>query len=509
MSEILILGLAAGSLMVGAILGYFARQSIARRQANTLEAELQKKINKTREEAQSIILAAKQKATQALERIEQEEARRREEFSRTERFLRKKEDSLEEKDKLLFKREQELRQRIEELKETKEIIENLREEAEKQLEKTAALSQEEAKKEIFKNLEKTAQSEILERMRKLEAEGDERYQARAKEILVQTIERCALSQAQEVTTSTVSLPNEEIKGRIIGKEGRNIRTLEKLTGTEVIVDDTPEIVVISGFNPLRRQIAKIALEKLIRDGRIQPSRIEDEVERAKEEIASEIKKAGEQAVFETEVLGLDPKLIQVLGRLNFRSSYGQNVLLHSIEVAHLASALAAEVGADVEVCKRAGLLHDIGKALDYQVEGSHVDIGVKVLEKFGEAQEVIKAMRSHHEEYQAETLEAVIVKVADQISGARPGARKESLDEYLKRLENLEKVALEFSGIQAAYAIQAGRELRVFVRPEEIDDLRAHQMAKEIAKRIQEELKYPGEIKITLIREKRIVEYAR
>jgi ribonuclease Y len=312
-----------------------------------------------------------------------------------------------------------------------------------------------------------------------------------------------------LTTTTVALPSDEIKGRIIGKEGRNIKTLEKLTGVEIIVDETPEAVVISGFDPVRRQIAKNALEKLIQDGRIQPARIEEMVLKAEKEIAQQIKEAGERTVYDVGILDLDPKIIQLLGRLRFRTSYGQSVLLHSIEVAYLSGALASELNANVKIARKAGLLHDIGKSVDHQIQGSHVDIGIKILEKFKVEKEVIDAMKAHHEEYPAETIEAVIVQVADQISGARPGARKDTLENYLKRLEDLEGIALTFSGVQKAYAIQAGRELRVFVRPEEIDDFESKKLARDIANKVQEELRYPGEIKVIVIRENRIIEYAR
>ncbi|MFQ5722632.1 MAG: ribonuclease Y, partial [Candidatus Aminicenantales bacterium] len=367
----------------------------------------------------------------------------------------------------------------------------------------------EAKKELLESLEKEYQQEILEKMRKLEERGLEKYQKKAKEIVALAIQKCALSQAQELTTTTVHLPNEDIKGRIIGKEGRNIRALEQAAGVEVVVDETPEVVMISGFDPIRRQIAKTALEKLIQDGRIQPARIEDTVRQKESEIVSQIKEAGERAVYDTGIVGLEPKIIQLLGRLRFRTSYGQNVLLHSMEVSHLAAGLASELKANVRVAQKAGLLHDIGKAVDHQIQGSHTDIGMRILEKFGVEKEVIDAMKSHHEEYPAESLEAVLVGVADQISGARPGARKDTLENYLKRLEELEGIATSFDGVDKAYAIQAGREIRIFVRPEEVDDLGAKKIAREIAKRIQEELKYPGEIKVTLIRENRVVDYAR
>ncbi len=509
MSEILISIIGFVSLMVGSVLGYYARQSIAKRKAGTLEAEIQKKIKEVRARSQLIISEAKKQASEILEKARVQIEQRQENLLKTERFLRKKETSLEERDAFLDKKEQELKRKIQRLKEMKELIEELKKGAEKKLEEIAGISKSKAKEKLLETVEKECQKEIFERIKKMEKEGQERFERQAKEILASVIQRCAVSQAQEVTTSIVSLPNEEIKGRIIGKEGRNIKTLEKLTGTEIVIDETPEIAVISGFNPIRRQIAKTALERLIKDRRIQPARIEQEVKKAEEEIASQIKEAGEQAIFETGILGLDPKLIELLGRLNFRTSYGQNVLLHSIEVSHLAGALASELGANVQVCKKAGLLHDIGKSLDHQVEGSHVDIGIKILEKFGVEKEVIDAMKSHHGDCEPESLEAVLVQVADQISGARPGARKENLEEYLKRLEDLEKIALSFPGVEKAYAIQAGRELRVFANPEEIDDLEAYKLAKEIASKIQEELRYPGEIKVTLIRERRVVEYAK
>ncbi|MDP2930020.1 MAG: ribonuclease Y, partial [bacterium] len=366
-----------------------------------------------------------------------------------------------------------------------------------------------ARQELLNKVENESQMEILEKMKKLEEEGRDRFEKKAKEILSDVIQKQALSQVQEITTTTVALPSDEIKGRIIGKEGRNIKTLEKLTGVEVIIDETPQALVISGFDSIRRQIAKTALEKLVQDGRIQPARIEDEVAKAEIEIVKQIKEAGENAIFETGLLGLDIKLVQLLGRLKFRTSYGQNVLLHSIEVAHLAAGLAAEVGANIQIAKKAGLLHDIGKAVDQQIEGSHVDIGIKILEKFGVDPEVVLAMKSHHEDYPYGNIEAILVQTADQISGARPGARKDTVENYLKRLGDLEALATSFSGVEKAWALQAGREIRVFVKPEEIDDLAAKKMAKDIAEKIQEELKYPGEIKVNLIRELRVTERAR
>ena len=485
-------------LSLGSVLGYFARQSIARRDWKTIEAKIQKRIQKAKEEASQIFEEAKK---------EKDEKRR--ELLKTEEILLRRESILDRKISGFEIEQKEFREKVEKLKRIKEDLENLRTEALENLERIAGLDKEKAKTELFTNLEKEYQKEILEKMRKLEAEGEESFEKRAKEILATSVQKYALSQVQEITTSTISLPNEEIKGRIIGKEGRNIRTLERLTGIEIVVDETPETAVISGFDPIRREIAKSALEKLIKDGRIQPARIEEKVEEAKKEINSKIKEAGEAAVYELGLVGLDPRLIHLLGRLKFRTSYGQNVLLHSIEVAYLAQGLADEIGANSLICKKAGLFHDIGKAVDQQIEGSHVNIGIKILEKFGGEPEVIKAMKSHHGEYPVEILEAILVQSADQISGARPGARKDTLENYLKRLSDLENIATSFPGVEKAWALQAGREIRVFIKPEEIDDLAAKKLARDIANRIQEELRYPGEIKVNVIRETRVIEYAK
>ena len=503
----LIVGIVAISL--GSILGYYARQSIAKRNYRTIEARLQKKISQAKTQTEEILAAATKEANQILEATKKETDERRTALFKTERVLLQRENILENKLSTFESEERAFQEKVRKLREIKESLEGFKTEALEKLERISGLPREEAKKELLENLEKEYQKEILEKMRRLESQGQEQFERKAKEILAQAIQKFALSQAQEITTTTVPLPSEEIKGRIIGKEGRNIRTLEKLTGVEIIVDETPEAVVISGFDPIRRQIAKTALEKLIQDGRIQPARIEEKVEVAQREIASQIREAGEQAIYDTGLVGFDPKLVQLLGRLRFRSSYGQNVLLHSIEVSHLAAALAAEIGANSSVCKKAGLLHDIGKAVDQQVEGSHTDIGIKILEKFGVEKEVIDAMKSHHEEYPYQSVEAVIVQAADQISGARPGARKDTLENYLRRLGDLENIALSFPGVEKAWALQAGREIRVFVKPEKVDDFSAKKLAREIADKIQEELKYPGEIKVNLIRENRVVEYAK
>ncbi|MBU4298461.1 ribonuclease Y [Patescibacteria group bacterium] len=509
MDQFILLLVVIFTLVFGSVLGYYARQSIARKKLGTIEEKLRKRLDETKKEAEKILSQAQEKAKGIIETAKKEEDKRREELIKTERFLLKREDNLDSRLQVLERKEQEFRQRVEKLKEIKGTIEGLRKEALAQLERVSGLTKEEAKKELFLGLEREAQKDILEKLRKLETAGWEQYEKKAKEILAIAIQKCAISQAQEITTTQVVLPSDEIKGRIIGKEGRNIRAFERLTGVELIVDETPGLVLISGFDPVRRQIAKIALDKLILDGRIQPARIEEMVKKAEEEIDSQIKAAGEQTVYEVGVLDLEPRLIQLLGRLKFRTSYGQNVLLHSIEVAYLASALAEEMGADSLLCKKAGLLHDIGKAVDQQIEGSHVDIGIKILEKFKVDSRVISAMKSHHEEYPYESLEAVLVQVGDQISGARPGARKDTLENYLKRLTDLEQVATSFAGVKKAWALYAGREIRVFVKPGEIDDLGMKKLAKEIANQIQEELRYPGEIKVNVIRENRVVEYAK
>ncbi len=496
-------------LTVGSILGYYTRQSIARRKSDVIETRLKNKVNQVKKEVEEIRKRAQEKSDQLIEKANKEVETQRREIFQAEKLLMKKENLLNEKYTDIEEKEKEITARTEKLKKVKESLEILQKEEEQKLEKIAGLSKEEAKKELIDKLEKENQQEILERIRKLEANGFEKYQERAKEILTQAIQKLALSQSQEITTTTVSLPSDEIKGRIIGKEGRNIKTLEKLTGVEIIVDDTPEAVVISGFDPVRRHVAKYALEKLIRDGRIQPARIEKTVQEAEEQVLSQIKQAGEKAVYDLGIIDFDPKLVQLLGRLYFRTSYGQNALMHSLEVAYLSGALAAELGLDVKTAQKAGLLHDIGKAVDHQIEGSHVDIGLKILEKFNMPEKIKEAMKSHHEEYPYSSLESVIVQTADQISGARPGARKDNLENYMKRLEELEGVATSFSGIEKAYAIQAGRELRVFVNAREIDDYELKKIAKEIAARVQEELRYPGEIKVLVIRENRVVEYAR
>jgi len=504
-----ILAAAIVGIFLGSILGYIARAALIRKRAGTIEKRLRKQIDDTKNEVEELQTNAQAKADKIIELARQDESIRREEMLKAEKFLAQRERILQTKISDAEKKDRELQKQEETLENlSRKLQEAILKETEK-LEKIASLSAQEAKDILLKRIETESKQDLLERMQKLEETGKETLKERAQRILATAIQKYALSQAQETTVTTVALPSDKVKGRIIGKEGRNIKTFEKITGVEVLIDETPEVVIISSFSPIRRHVAKIALEKLIEDGRIQPARIEEVVKAAEDEIAEEIKKAGEAAVFDTNVIDLPPKIVELLGRLKFRTSFGQNVLLHSIEVSHLAGMMAAEIGANTKICKKAGLLHDIGKALDQQVEGSHVDIGIKIMEKFAIDKDIIAAMKSHHEEYPYETPEAQIIQAADQISGARPGARKDTLENYLKRLEDLEKVATAFEGVEKAYAIQAGREIRIFVKPDNIDDYGAKKMAQEIAKRIQEELNYPGEIKVVVIREKRIIEFAK
>lgn len=478
-------------------------------QKGSMENKIKQAFLEAKDQAQKIVSDAEASAdkivSEAKEKLEEKESQ-----------LKKTEDRLVKKDELLDKRQMdidkegdELKRKVEEIRLAKEKVDKIETEKTKELQKIAGLSLEEAKEELMSSIEKQYEEDLLVRIKKLENEGGEKYEQKSKEILSTVIQRLSTSTVPEVMSTTVDIPSDDIKGKIIGKEGRNIRAFEKATGVEVIIDDTPGSIVLSSFDPVRRQIAKTALENLIADGRIQPAKIEELVEKAKEEVSRVIKEKGEQAAYEVGVLNLDPRILLILGRLHFRTSYGQNVLQHAVEVAHLSGMLAEELQADTQVAKAGGLLHDIGKAVDHEIPGTHVEIGRRILEKFGANEKIIKAMQSHHEEYPFETLESVIVKVADAISSSRPGARRDSLENYLKRLKDLEDIANSFQGIEKTYAIQAGREIRVFVQPEEINDLESKRLARDIALRIEQELKYPGEIKITVIRETRIVDYAR
>lgn len=509
MTPLSALFIAAAALVAGTVAGYFVRQVVARFQKRSLETSVKEVMLRAREEANRITEEAERRTAARADEIRQTEREHEAEFKKTRDFLVKKEGLLDDRQTDMDLEYEELKQKIEDVRILKERAAETLARQERELAERAGMTRDEARDAVIASAEEASAEDLMVRLRKLDRYGEEKYRERARSILVGAIHRLASSTASEVTTTAVRIPNEETKGRIIGKEGRNIRTFERITGVELIVDESPEEIIISSFDPVRRQIARVTLEELVRDGRIQPAKIEEFFERARGEINDVIRKAGEDAVHECGIYSLDPRVVAILGRLHFRTSYGQNVLRHSIEVAHLCEMIAAEVGADPLVAKTAGLVHDIGKALDHEVEGTHVEIGIRILEKFGTDPRVIVGMRSHHDDWPHETLEAVIVQVGDMISGSRPGARRDTLESYLKRLRELEAVANTFRGVEKSYALQAGREIRVFVHPDQINDLEARRTAREMAIRIEQELRYPGEIKVTVIRENRVIEYAR
>ena len=493
---------------VGIAIGYYLRKGLAKKLTGSIEEKAEKLLAETKNKQRELLLQAKDKAIQIIDEAKKEEDGRRQDLLSAQKRLEKRESLFDQKLLELQEKQQKLYDKANQVEKVKAEIQKIKDDHLAKLEEISGLTKEEAKKFLLDRTEKIIKEELVIRIGKLERESSDVLDVKAKELLSLAIERCASSHATEITTTTITIPSDEMKGRIIGREGRNIKTIEQLTGTEIIIDDTPEAITVSGFSPIRRHVAKKALEKLILDGRIHPGRIEEAVEQAKKELAMDIKKAGEDAVYELGVAGFDPKLVQILGRLKYRTSFGQNALQHSLEVAHLSALLAEELGANVSVAKKAGLLHDIGKAVDHEVTGTHPEIGRDIAKKFNIPEEIIIPIATHHDDMPP-TLEAIIVKVADAISGARPGARKDTYEHYLQRLEDLEKVASSFDGVEKTYAIQAGREIRVFVTPDKIDDLGALKLAQEIAKKIEEELKYPGEIKVNVIREKRVVEYAR
>ena len=500
-------------LAIGIVAGYFTRKNISEAKIGEADSLAKNIIDQANKDAETIkkekLLEAKEEIHKFRNDAEKENRERRNELQKYERRVIQKEESLDRKQQSMENKESNLNQKLRAVDEKQKEVEAIKVKQLEKLEDISGITSEKAKDIILSNAEKEVRHEMSIMIKEIETQAKEDAEKKSREIIGYAIQKCAADHVAETTVTVVNLPNDEMKGRIIGREGRNIRTLETLTGIDLIIDDTPEAVILSGFDPIRREIARIALEKLISDGRIHPARIEEMVEKAKKDVDNIIKEYGEQAIFETGVHSLHPELVKLLGRLNYITSYGQNVLKHSIEVAHIAGIMAAEIGADIKLAKRAGLLHDIGKAVDHEMEGTHVEIGMDLLRRYKESKDVIHAMSTHHGDYEPQTVEAVLVTAADAISAARPGARRETLEAYIKRLEKLEEIANSYEGVDKSFAIQAGREIRIMVKPEKINDEEIHLLARDITKKIEEELEYPGQIKVSIIRETRAVEYAK
>lgn len=509
----LAIALIAVALVVGALAGFLIRRLVAERKIGSARTEADRVVAEAAKKAEAVkkekLLEAKEEILQKRNEAEAEIKERRAEVSHTERRLSQKEDTLDRKSEALDRKNEQLDQKIKENEALQIKINNALAEQQSALEKVAGLTAEEAKEELIERVEGEVKHELAQRLDELDAQFKEEADAKARNILALAIQRCATDQVAESTISVVQIPSEEMKGRIIGREGRNIQKLETLTGVELIIDDTPEAITLSGFDPVRREVARLTLERLIADGRIHPARIEETVEKCRREVDAVIKQAGERATYEVGIPNLHPELVKLLGRLRYRTSYGQNVLKHSIEVAFLAGIMAEELGVDAATAKRAGLLHDIGKAFPHDVEGTHVELGVNVARKYKESRDVIHAIEAHHNDVEPQTVIAILVQAADAISASRPGARREDMENYIKRLEKLEEIAKGFEGVEKAYAIQAGRELRVMVKPEDVNDEGMKLIAREMAKKIQDEVKYPGQIKVNIIRESRAVDYAK
>ena len=501
------------ALIIGSLLGWNRRKSVAEKEISSAEEEATRIINEAIKGAENkkreAMVEAKEDILKQRSEYEKEVKERRADLQKQERRLQQKEENLDRKTDAIEKKEELLTQKHAQLDEEKEEIQSIKRSQTELLERISGLTADEAKAYLISQVEAEVTHEAAMKIKEIETRAKDEADAKAKEIIATAIQRCAADQVSEITVSVVPLPNDEMKGRIIGREGRNIRTLETMTGVDLIIDDTPEAITVSCFEPVRREIARLALEKLIADGRIHPTRIEEMVEKAKREVDAVIKSEGERATFETGVRGLHPELVKMLGRLHYRTSYGQNVLRHSIEVSQLAGMMAAELGADVQAAKRAGLLHDLGKSVDHEMEGSHVALGVEFARKYREREDIIHAIQAHHGDVEPRTLVACLVQAADAISAARPGARRENLENYIKRLEQLETSAGSFKGVEKSYAIQAGREIRVMVKPEEVSEDEMVLLARDLAKKIEEEMEYPGQIKVNVLRETKAIEYAK
>ena len=514
MNIVIIIAAVLISLAIGTLAGIAYRKKVAESKIQGAENEAKRLIDLAKIEAENLkkeeeIFKAKEEIMNSRKELDQEIKERRGEVQKQESRLIQKEENLEKRENNFERKEKELEKELQDIEKQKEEIGRLHEEEMVELQRIASLTTEEAKEQLLSEMDKELTAEKANLIREKEQKAKENAIKNAKEILSYAVQKCAADHSQETTVSIVALPNDDMKGRIIGREGRNIKALETLTGIDLIIDDTPEAVVLSGFDPLRREVAKIALEKLIDDGRIHPAKIEEMVEKAKEEVDTTIKEEGERAVLETGVIGLHPDIVKLIGKLKFRTSYGQNVLNHSIEVSNLARIMAEELGLDPKLARRAGLLHDIGKALDHDMEGTHVEIGVEILKKFKENPLVVNAVEAHHGDVEPQTLEAVLIQAADAISASRPGARRETVEAYIKRLQNLEEIADSFEGVEKSFAIQAGREVRIIVKPDKISDDKMTILARDVAKKIENEMDYPGQIKVNMIRETRVIDYAK